>query len=122
MKTATIIIASIIMTGCATRGANYVPVVDMQGRSSGQYNTDLSDCQGYAKHRMDAADGAVSGAIAGAIIGGIFAALITPRGYRNYAVAPVIAAGAMGGAVDANDTQETIIKRCLAGRGWNVLN
>ena len=116
------ILALAFVTGCSTMGSNYVPVVDMRGHAPYQFQDDLSQCQQYAKQRADAAQGAAAGALAGAIIGGIFAAILTPRGYRNEAVAPVIAAGALGGAYSANETQQDIVKRCLVGRGYNVLN
>lgn len=94
------LIAAIVLgsVGCATRGAGYVPLVDMQGRAVEQFNADLAECQAYAKQRMDAAQGAMADAIVGALF------------------------GAGGGAAQANQTQESITKNCLAGRGYNVLN
>ncbi len=114
------LIALSLTAGCATRprGAAYVPIVDMQGHNEYAFLNDLQDCQNYAKQTMSAAEGAVAGAIAGALLG----ALIAPRGYRNYAAGRVGAAGAITGGLQANDTQESITKRCLAGRGYNVLN
>ena len=117
MTVSTILVLA-TLTGCATRGANYVPLVDMKGKEQQQFNTDVSECQVYAKQRMDAADGAVAGAVVGALLG----ALIAPRGYRNELAGRAAIAGAAGGAAGANETQETITKRCLAGRGYNVLN
>jgi outer membrane lipoprotein SlyB len=108
-----------LVAGCATtRGSSYVPLVDMQGKDDATFQTDTRQCQGYAKQRMDAAEGAAAGAVAGALLG----ALLAPRGYRGYVGARVAGAGAIAGGVQANDTQETIVKRCLAGRGYNVLN
>lgn len=110
--------ACALLAGCATTGANYVPLVDMQGKDPGKFQTDLTECQGYARQRMDAAQGAMVGAIAGALLG----ALIAPRGIRNDIAARGAVMGAAGGAGEANQTQESITKRCLAGRGYNVLN
>ena len=117
-RTATSLVCLFILSGCATRGANYVPLVDMKGKDQQAFNTDVVECQSYAKQRIDAAQGAVAGAVVGALLG----ALIAPRGYRNNVAGQTAVAGAAGGAVGANDTQETITKRCLAGRGYNVLN
>lgn len=117
-KTIIAILSIAVLAGCATRGANYVPLVDMKNKDQQQFDTDVKECQAYAKQRMDAADGAVAGAVAGALLG----ALIAPRGFRNELAGRSALIGAAGGAAGASDTQETITKRCLAGRGYNVLN
>ena len=107
-----------LMVGCATRGANYVPLVDMKNRDPVMFNQDVTECQQYAKQRLDAAGGAVAGAIIGALIG----TALSPRGYRNEMAGYGATAGAISGGAQANESQEVIIKRCLAGRGYNVLN
>ena len=107
-----------LTAGCATRGANYVPLVDMKDRDTATFNQDVTECQQYAKQRLDAAGGAVAGALIGALIG----AALSPRGYRNEVAGYGATAGAISGGAQANETQEVIIKRCLAGRGYNVLN
>jgi outer membrane lipoprotein SlyB len=111
-------VAVAMINGCATRGANYEPLIDLRGTESKPIAQDIYDCQQYAKHALDAAGGAVAGAIAGALL----MAIIMPRGFRNYGAGQGAAVGGVAGAAQANDTQETIIKRCMAGRGYNVLN
>ena len=116
----TIIIVALALSACATapRGAAYVPLVDMAGKNPDQFARDVAECQVYAQQRMDAAQGAMIGAVAGALLG----AFLAPRGYRNEVAGHAAVLGAAGGAIEATDTQESITKRCLAGRGWNVLN
>lgn len=118
VKTIASIVIVLMLAGCATSGANYRPVVDLHNRDPGRYQTDLSECQAYATQRMDAASGAVAGAVAGALLG----AFLTPRGSRNYVAGRGAVLGGLAGAGGANETQETIVKRCLAGRGYSVLN
>lgn len=108
----------VLLVGCATRGANYVPVVDTKYKDPAALQNDTRECQEYAKQRLDAAGGAVAGAIIGALIG----TALSPRGYRNEMAGYGATAGAISGGAQANETQEVIIKRCLAGRGYNVLN
>lgn len=117
-KLITFFVASLLLSGCATRGANYTPLVDTKGHDGAQLANDTAECQAFATQRMDAASGAVAGAVVGALIG----AFLMPRGYRNYGAGQGAIAGAAGGALGANDTQETIVKRCLSGRGYSVLN
>lgn len=118
-RTAVVLTAvAIALSGCAHRGVHFVPLVDMQGKAAGQFNADLVECQAYAKQSYDAAQAAVAGAIAA----GLLAALFTPRGYRNDAFMRAGVLGAAGGAGAATNSQENITRRCLAGRGYNVLN
>ena len=112
------IAAFAVLSGCATRGAGYVPLVDMKGKTDQQFTADLGECQQYALKRADEASGAVAGAVAMGLLG----ALLAPRGYRNEVAGRTAAIGAVGGAGQAMETREVIIKRCLAGRGYNVLN
>jgi outer membrane lipoprotein SlyB len=118
MKLTTTMMAAMFLTACATTGSHYVPVVDMQGKDPERWSTDLAQCQQYATQRMEAAQGAVIGA---ALLAGLAAAL-APGGYRNQAARQGAIIGGVAGAGNANETQQDIIKRCLWGRGYNVLN
>lgn len=111
-------LAVLMLAGCATRGANYVPLVDMRYKDAAQFQRDVFECQQYAKTRMDAAEGAAMGAIAGGILG----ALLSPKGQGGQGSRQGAIIGGVGAGAEANNTQETITKRCLAGRGYNVLN
>ena len=113
-----VLIAALTLSACATRGQNYAPLVDMRGHHHDSYAQDLSDCQSYARQRPDAAQGAVAGAIVGAVLG----AIVAPRHHRNAFGAYGAGLGAGAGAGSAMEAQEVIIKRCMAGRGYNVLN
>lgn len=110
-----------LVTGCSTMGANYRPIVDTQNLDFNKYEADLKDCQGFATQTASAAESAAGGAVAGAILGGILAAA-AGRGYSRSSTAKV---GAVGGAVGAGAQGETdqrnIIRRCLSGRGYKVL-
>jgi outer membrane lipoprotein SlyB len=120
-KKTTIMILALSLSACATppRGDSYYrPLIDLQGKDPARVALDIGECQDYARQTMDAASGAVAGAIAGALLG----AMIAPRGYRNELAVRGIGAGAVAGAAKANDTQESIIKRCMVGRGYSVLN
>jgi uncharacterized protein YcfJ len=113
------VILALSLAGCATpRGAGYVPLVDMQGKDQGQFARDVGECQQYAKQRMEA----IQGAIVGGLVGAALMAALSPGAYRRDAAQAGMVVGGFSGALGANENQETIIKRCLAGRGYNVLN
>lgn len=118
MKSVTILAITLLAAGCATRGANYVPLVDTKYKDQAVLQQDVAECQAYARTTLDAAQGAAAGALIGALLG----AALAPRGYRNNTAAYGAGFGAVSGGLAANETQETITKRCLMGRGYNVLN
>ncbi len=120
MKAIACAVALCILGGCATapRGATYVPLVDMKGKTEALFSADLKDCQGYADQRLSAERSAAAGAVVGALLG----ALIAPRGYKTSTAAVGAGAGAAGGAGNAQQRQEFIVKMCMSGRGYMVLD
>lgn len=118
---ATVVIVA-LLAGCATgrgAGAQYSPIVDRPGPN---YANDLSDCQAHATKVLSAADGAAAGAIAGAIFGALMMAAAGGGGRDQKAGAWVGAlSGGTSAAAAAEGGQRGIITRCLAGRGYVVL-
>jgi hypothetical protein len=86
-----------------------------------RYEVDLQECQVYAKQTANAGKSAAAGAAAGAALG-LALALIGGGGYKKGASA---GAGALVGGVSAGAQGETnqrnIIRTCLNGRGYKVL-
>lgn len=115
------VVAVASTVGCATTGANYRPIVDTRGVNPYRYETDLRECQGYATQVAGAGDSAVAGAAAGALLGAALAA----AGGRHYDRAGSARVGAVAGAVSAasqgEESQRNIVRRCMAGRGYSVL-
>lgn len=128
-----LVAALIAASACSTEGVNtitnrgldYRPIVDMKGVDHIAYQTDLMECKAYAaqiKGGESALAGALIGAAAGAAIG---AAVGAPYGQAGYGAATGATAGGFGGgargAVSATLSQEQVVRRCLMGRGYNVL-
>lgn len=111
----------VMLVGCAHTGAGYRPLVDTQGVDMNQYERDLRDCQGYAQQTVNAGQGAVIGAVAGAVLGALLAG-VAGSGYSKGRSARVGAvAGAVGAGAEAESGQRDVIRRCMAGRGYRVL-
>ena len=114
---------TVTLSGCATApsGANYRPIVDTKGVDFNRYENDLRECQAYALQTASAAESAAAGAVAGAVLG----ALLAGAAGSNYSKGRTARVGALSGAVGAGAegerNQRTIINRCLAGRGYKVL-
>lgn len=110
-----------VTVGCA--GANVRPLVDMKGVNESAYENDLKDCQNYAQQQSGMGETAAKGAGAGAVVGGLLG-LVT--GGNGSGIAQAAGAGAVigaaGGAFSGNQAQEAVVKRCLSGRGYKVLN
>jgi outer membrane lipoprotein SlyB len=113
---------SVSLFGCAaTSGANYRPIVDSKGVDLNRYESDLRECQSYATQTAGAADSAAAGAIAGALLGAALAAAAGNNYSRSSTARVGAVSGAVGAGVEGERNQRTIINRCLAGRGYKVL-
>lgn len=97
------------------------PIIDTQGVNMARYEADLTDCQDYADQVQVGRQTAV-GAVTGAAVGGVFGAVIgnSDTAQRGAGVGAV--GGGARGAGRGLQERERVIKRCLIGRGYRVLN
>ena len=115
--------ALLSLVGCANTGADVRPIVDTQGVNQAQYERDLADCQNLAHQQSGAGESAAKTAVGGAAVGGLIGLVKGGNGTRIAQSAGVGAViGGATGAYSGNKSQETIVKRCLTGRGYRVLN
>jgi hypothetical protein len=121
-KIVTITAAAVILSGCAAPMHNYHPLVDTDTTST-QYQRDLEDCRAYAMTKPSAENSAAIGAVIGALAG---VALLALSGGRDGWGNEVAGIGALLGGVEGYskgaDGQQGVVKRCLAGRGYRVLD
>jgi outer membrane lipoprotein SlyB len=109
--------AALLLSACASRG----PIVDTQGVDMARYQQDLSQCETYAAQvstGAEAGKGAVGGAVVGAAIGAIIGNSTTVA--RGAGVGGV--AGGARGAARGENEKDQVVKNCLRGRGYRVLN
>lgn len=114
--------AMIVLTGCATGGAAYEPIVD--GPKDTLYAQDLSDCQALAETREYLNSDTKTAALAGAALGGL--ASLTRRrhsDFDDFLEGAVIGALFGGGdrALQTRTERKYIVLDCMAGRGHRVL-
>jgi outer membrane lipoprotein SlyB len=119
-----IIGVTIGLSACA--GADYRPVVDMNGHTQTKYNHDLALCQYQARsvrnngnEAKDAAIGAVGGAAGGALLGaiggsaglgagvGALAGLVGTAGYKE---------------VQTENREENVVKSCMRAKGFTIFS
>ena len=113
-----VVAAAMALSGCATRGAGFVPLVDNKGKEYSEITSNVQECQQFAQQQA----GAGSGAVAGAVVGALLMAALAPGGRKNSWATEGAIVGGASGALGANESQENIIRRCLRGRGFSVLN
>jgi len=114
---------TLFLIGCASvedlTGNN--PIIDTLGVNLTQYNHDLAECQQYA-NEVEIAQKAAIGAASGAAVGGVFGAVLG----NSETVRRGAGLGAVGGGTrgvrEGIRERDRVIKRCLIGRGYRVLN
>jgi hypothetical protein len=126
MKTKSVFLTFVIalsQVGCANTGANYRPLIDTRGGAVdlNKYEVDLRECQQYATQVGGAADKAAAGAVVGALFGAVLAAAAGGNYDRGATARVGAVTGMAGGAVQGDRDQKSVIQRCLAGRGYSVL-
>ena len=103
------------MTACS---AYPDPIIDERGVNMVRYTADLEECESYSEPisvGQGAAKGAAGGAAVGAATGVISGDIYSSTGY-----------GAIFGATrygnEADREKIMVVKRCLMGRGYRILN
>lgn len=108
---------AIALAGCARDRV----IVDTQGTNMARYERDLAECEAYTEQvstPAKAARGAGIGAAIGAALGAIFG---NSRSVGQSAGAGGVVGGARG-AVDGEQEKDQVLRNCLRGRGYRVLN
>ena len=106
------------IAGCTTTDEI---IIDEKGVNMTTYEQDLAECRSYSegvKTGEKAARGTASGAVVGGLIG---AAVGNSRDAQRGAGAGAVTGGAKGVSQGARD-EVRVVKQCLRGRGYRVLN
>ena len=103
-----------------TSGCAYQPVIDQRGVDPTQYAADLADCRHYAESVSPGGEAAAT-AVAGGVIGAALGAIVGDSQTAGQGAAIGALLGGTEGGANGADKQQQIIARCLAGRGYKVL-
>ena len=113
------IVVLVLLTGCATTKD---VIIDRQGVDMGRYAVDKAECEQYAEE-VKTRDKVLRGGASGAVLGGAVGAVI---GDSSEAAAKGAGAGAITGAARGarrgQMEEARVVKQCLRGRGYRVLN
>ena len=96
-------------------------IIDKKGVDMNRYNADLEECRSYGTEVKTAEKG-TRGAVSGAVVGGAIGAIADgTEGAARGAGVGAVTGGAKG--ISEGENQEVeVVKRCLSGRGYRVLN
>jgi outer membrane lipoprotein SlyB len=111
----TVCIVLLTVTACA---AQPNPIIDTKGVDMAAFRRDLAECQRYAEEvpmGAAAAKGAVAGGAYGAAVGSI-------NGRASEGAGTGAISGAAWSMLEADREKQRVVKRCVAGRGYRVLN
>jgi outer membrane lipoprotein SlyB len=92
--------------------------VDTKDVDMAQYQADLTECEVFGEE-VEVAKGAVRGALFGALVGGAFG-VVTGDGGTEAAVGGV--AGGTGSGLENEAKRQSVVKECMRGRRYLVLN
>ena len=114
----------LLVTGCGP----YEPIIDRgrAGFNEVAYQQDLAQCRAYAEQislAQQAGTGGAIGAATGAAFGAIGDAFAGSAGTGAALGASLGGlSGVLGGGADASQRQDSVVRNCLAGRGYAVLD
>ena len=118
------ILFAFITASCATTGDGLPStrvITDTQGVDMQKYNQDLYQCRQYAA-QVNVGGDALAGLIAGAIVGAAIGAAVGNNDTAERGAGIGAVSGVTEGASGALSEQDVVIKKCLIGRGYKVLN
>lgn len=96
-------------------------IIDKKGVDMSRYEQDLAECRTYSTE-VDTAGKAAKGAASGAVVGGLIGAAVgNSRDAQRGAGAGAVTGGARG-VREGEQSEVQVVKRCLSGRGYRVLN
>ena len=118
MKLAFSIVILLAVAACTTTDE---VIIDTKGVDMARYEQDLAECRGFSDQVKTGEKGA-RGAASGAVVGGLLgAAGGNSRDAERGAGVGAVAGGAKG--LNQGQREEIqVVKRCLRGRGYRVLN
>jgi outer membrane lipoprotein SlyB len=96
-------------------------IIDKKGVNMSTYEQDLTECRSYASE-VKTTEKTAKGAGSGAVVGGLMGAITGgSSGAAKGAGVGAVGGGARG-ASEGERTEVQVVKRCLRGRGYRILN
>ena len=122
MKIGMLLFTIVILTGCVSTASDPIfsgskPIIDKKGVDLNAYDVDFKECTEYAND-ISVGRSVLKGSAAGAAIGGVVEVLTDEDDAIEVGA---ISGGAKSGIMSIRQ-KERVLKKCLRGRGYKVLN
>lgn len=116
-------LAVLNLMACSTieEVTGHAPIIDMQGVNVARYENDLAACKTYADD-VQLGRQTASAAAAGAVVGGAIGAVVGNSNTAQRGAGVGAVAGGSRGLSGALSERTRVIRNCLRGRGYRVLN
>ena len=112
-------IVALVLAVSACTTTNEI-IIDERRSDMTNYDRDLAECEGYAEG-VPVGEKAARGAGSGAVVGGAIGAVSNSNDAAEGAAIGAITGGAAG--INQGQREKVqVVKRCLRGRGYAVLN
>ncbi len=113
----------LLLSACAgnSQQASGGVIIDTKGVDMQAYYQDLHECRNYAS-QVNTASKVTGKVISGAVIGGAIGAITGNSDTAKRAAGVGGLLGAVKGSGQAGREKQRVIRNCLAGRGYRVLN
>ena len=123
MKTSILAVSLITIFVCSCSSARRAnqPIIDTKGVDMAMYEVDLSECRAYADE-VQVGRRAATGAVAGAVVGGVIGAAVGNSDTAQRGAGVGAASGTLSGVGRGIQERQQVVRNCLAGRGYRVLN
>ena len=105
-----------MLAGCSSSTA---PIIDTKGVNMTQYQQDLAECEAYSA-QVRSGEGIAKGTAGGAAVGGAIGAIAGGSAAKGAGIGAV--SGGAESARIADREKADVVKNCLRGRGYRVLN
>ena len=97
------------------------PIVDTKGVNMTQYEVDMEECSTFSED-ISTGKSIAKGIITGAAVGAVIEAIADNARSRRDAIEVGAVTGGTQSGIRAVQEKEQIVRRCLRGRGYKVLN
>lgn len=109
-------LAALCLAACSGARA---PIIDTKGVDMARYQQDLAECETYAS-QVSTGEAVARGTAAGAVVGAAVGAIGGGSGTRGAGVGAVTGGAESARISDREKAQ--VVRNCLRGRGYKVLN
>jgi len=114
------------LSGCVANNSGSIfesskPIIDTKGVNISQYEIDLEECSIFSED-ISTGKSIAKGAATGATVGAVIEAITDDARSRRDAIEVGAVTGGAKSGMRAIREKEQILKRCLRGRGYKVLN